>query len=241
MDLYIHTSETPEDLADAFALKLIDWINETSGDAFHLALSGGKTPTLLFSLLAGKFQKEIPWQKIHFWWGDERMVPIDDPESNFGVVNELLFSKIMLSNNQVHRIKGEANPIEEAKRYGIEIQSLVPINNDWPEFDLIMLGLGDDGHTASIFPDQMQLMESDEVTGIAFHPITGQSRITLTGKVLNNAKRVAFLVSGASKGRIFDEIIHSTIHSSVYPASYIRPEGELHWFIDKDLAMKNRL
>jgi 6-phosphogluconolactonase len=126
MDLYIHTSETPEDLADAFALQLIDWINETSGDAFHLALSGGKTPTLLFSLLAGKYQNEVPWQKIHFWWGDERMVPTDDPESNFGVVNELLFSKIMLSHSQIHRIKGEANPIEEAKRYGLEIQSLVP-------------------------------------------------------------------------------------------------------------------
>lgn len=241
MDLYIHTSETPEDLADAFALQLIDWINETSGDDFHLALSGGKTPTLLFSLLAGKYQKEVPWQKIHFWWGDERMVPIDDPESNFGVVNKLLFSKIMLSNNQIHRIKGEAYPIEEAKRYGIEIRSLVPINNVWPEFDLIMLGLGDDGHIASIFPDQMQLMESDKVTGIAFHPITNQSRITLTGKVLNNAKRVAFLVSGASKGRIFDEIIHNNTSALNYPASYIQPKGELHWFIDEDCLKGNRL
>jgi 6-phosphogluconolactonase len=241
MDLYIHTSETPEDLANAFALQLIDWINETSGDAFHLALSGGKTPTLLFSLLAGKYIKVVPWQKIHFWWGDERMVPINDPESNFGVVNELLFSKIMLSNSQIHRIKGEANPIEESKRYGLEIQSLVPINNDWPEFDLIMLGLGDDGHTASIFPDQMQLLNSEDITGIATHPVTGQLRITLTGKVLNNAKRVAFLVSGASKYGIFDEIIHNTIKSSVYPASHIRPEGELHWFVDEDYTKRKIL
>jgi 6-phosphogluconolactonase len=114
------------------------------------------------------------------------------------------------------------------------------INNDWPEFDLIMLGLGDDGHTASIFPNQMQLMESDEITGIAFHPSPGQPRITLTGKVLNNAKRVAFLVSGASKAGIFDEIIHNTIKSSVYPASHIRPEGELHWFVDEDSWYKEK-
>jgi len=241
MDLYIHTSETPEYLANVFALQLISWVNETLEDTFHFALSGGKTPTLLFSLLAGKYQNEVPWQKIHFWWGDERMVPTDDPESNFGVVDKLLFSKIDLSNNQIHRIKGEANPVEEAKRYGIEIQSLVPINKDWPEFDLIMLGLGDDGHTASIFPSQMQLMESDKITGIAFHPITGQPRITLTGKVLNNAKKVAFLVSGESKGRIFDEIIHNTINSSVYPASHIHPIGELHWFVDEDLDKRNRL
>jgi len=241
MDLYIHTSETLEDLADAFTLQLIDWINETSGDAFHLVLSGGKTPMLLFSLLAGKYQNEVPWQKIHFWWGDERMVPTDDPESNFGVVDKLLFSKIELSKSQIHRVKGEANPTEEAKRYGIEIRSLVPINNNWPEFDLIMLGLGDDGHTASIFPNQMQLLNSEDITGIATHPVTGQQRITLTGKVLNNAKRVAFLVSGASKAGIFDEIIHNTKNSSVYPASHIHPEGELHWFIDEDLAKRNRL
>lgn len=241
MDLYIHTSETLEDLADAFTLQLIDWINETSGDAFHLVLSGGKTPMLLFSLLAGKYQNEVPWQKIHFWWGDERMVPTDDPESNFGVVDKLLFSKIELSKSQIHRVKGEANPTEEAKRYGIEIRSLVPINNNWPEFDLIMLGLGDDGHTASIFPNQMQLLNSEDITGIATHPVTGQQRITLTGKVLNNAKRVAFLVSGVSKAGIFDEIIHNTKNSSVYPASHIHPEGELHWFIDEDLAKRNRL
>jgi 6-phosphogluconolactonase len=146
-----------------------------------------------------------------------------------------------LYQSHIHRIKGEANPDEEAKRYGFEIQSLIPMKNGWPQFDLIMLGLGDDGHTASIFPDQMQLLNSEDITGIATHPVTGQQRITLTGKVLNNAKKVAFLVSGASKGRIFDEIIHNSINSSVYPASHIRPEGELHWFIDKDLAMRNNL
>lgn len=237
----IHTFKNSEDLADAFALQLISWINETAGDTFHLALSGGKTSSLLFSLLAEKYSREVPWQKIHFWWGDERMVPPDDPESNFGAVNKLLFSKIGLSQSKIHRIKGEVNPIEEAKRYGIEIRSLIPNNNGWPEFDLIMLGLGDDGHTASIFSDQMQLMESENITEIAYHPVTGQQRITLTGKVLNNAKKIAFLVSGESKAGIFNEIIQNTNNPSVYPASHIHPEGELHWFVDEDCLKRNKL
>jgi len=176
----------------------------------------------------------VPLHKIHFWWGDERMVAPYDPESNFGVVNKLLFWKIGVSQDQIHRINGEADSIVEVKRYGLEIKTLVPLMENWPVFDLIMLGLGDDGHTASIFPDQMELLESDEITGIAFQPGTRQKRITLTGKVLNNAKRVAFLISGASKAQIFNEIIHNSENSSVYPASHIHPDGELHWFGDKE-------
>jgi len=113
--------------------------------------------------------------------------------------------------------------------------------NGWPEFDQIMLGLGDDGHTASIFPNQMALLKSDEISGIAFQPVTGQQRITLTGKVLNNARRVAFLISGSSKAKISNEIIHNSENSSAYPASYIRPKGELHWFGDKDSMKYNEI
>ncbi len=233
MNPIIHTSKTPEDLADLFALQLIDWINETGDASFHLALSGGKTPALLFTILAEKYAAKIPLHKVHFWWGDERMVPPDDPESNFGVVNRLLFSRIELSQIQVHRIIGEAEPGQEALRYGSEIKRAMPSSNNWPVFDLVMLGLGDDGHTASIFPAQMQLMESDAITGITFHPISGQQRITITGKVINNAKRVAFLVSGASKAGIFKQIIHDSSGALPYPASHIRPAGELHWFVDE--------
>ena len=240
MKTFIHTSKTPEDLAEAFARQLIVWIDETEGDSFHLALSGGKTPSLLFSLLAQKYTHSMPWQKIHFWWGDERMVSPDNVESNFGVVNQLLFSKITLAADHIHRIRGEANPIEEVKRYGLEIKLLVAEKNGWPVFDLIMLGLGDDGHTASIFPDQMQLLESNEITAIALHPATGQQRITLTGKVLNNAKKVTFLVTGASKAVIFDEITHHHKNAVSYPASHIHPDGELHWFVD-DACLKGSI
>jgi 6-phosphogluconolactonase len=235
----IHIFKTQEDLANSFAVQLISWIDETAGDTFNLALSGGKTPSLLFSILAEKYSLAVPWHKIHFWWGDERMVSPEDQESNYGVVHNLLFSKIKLSANQIHRIRGESNPDEERERYGLEIKRLIQMSNNWPVFDLIMLGLGDDGHTASIFPDQMHLMNSDEVTEIAFHPATGQQRITLTGKVFNNAKRVAFQISGSSKAKVFNEIISNSEKSSVYPASYINPQGELHWFLDDGHLSEN--
>lgn len=232
MTTFIHTSNTPEDLAQLFAEQFVIWVNENKDGAFHLALSGGKTPSMLFSLLANKFADALPWQKIHFWWGDERMVPSDDPESNFGVVNDLLFKRLPIATENIHRIKGEGSPEIEAERYGMEIQSFVPEKKGWPSFDLIMLGLGDDGHTASIFPNQMQLLESDQVTAIATHPLSGQKRITLTGKVINNAKRVVFLVSGESKAPIYNEIIHNTENSLMYPAAHIHPKRELYWFVD---------
>ena len=239
MEPIIHICKTSRDLANKFARQLIVWVNETAQDTFHLVLSGGKTPLLLYSVLAEKYVHDVPWQKIHFWWGDERMVPADNPESNSGVVSKLLLSRIALSPSQIHRINGEEDPTYEAKRYGSDILSLVPVSNGWPAFDLIMLGLGEDGHTASIFPNQLHLMESDKIAEIALHPITRQQRITLTGKVLNNAKKVAFLISGESKARIFDEIIHETKNSSVYPASHINPKGELHWFVDYECSKGN--
>jgi len=233
MEPIIQMYETPEDLAQAFALQLISWIKETDGDTFHVALSGGRTPSLLFSFLAAKSAGALPWQKIHFWWGDERMVVPTDPESNFGVANQLLFSKVPVSSAQIHRIRGESDPSLEVQRYAIEIKSNVPAINEVPAFDLILLGMGDDGHTASIFPNQMALLKSQEITGTAQHPVTGQQRITLTGKMINNAKKVAFLCTGVSKSKIFNEIIHNTPQAKAYPAAHIRPVGELFWFVDE--------
>ncbi len=232
MGTFIHIGKTAEDIAVMFANQLVALVYETGDAPFHLALSGGKTPSLLFSLLAEKYAMTIPWQKIHFWWGDERMVQPDNPESNFGVVNELLFRRLSIASENIHRIKGEDFPDIESERYGTEINSFLPEVDGCPSFDLVMLGLGDDGHTASIFPNQMQLLESDQVTAIATHPQSGQKRITLTGKVINNAKRVAFLVSGESKALIYNEIANNTDNSLKYPAAHIHPNGDLHWFVD---------
>jgi 6-phosphogluconolactonase len=234
----MHIGKTPEDLANKFAEQLLLWIDEHTQSIYHIALSGGKTPSLLFNLLAEKYATLLPWKKVHFWWGDERLVPPDDPESNFKVAYELLLSKINIPSHNIHRIMGEADPLEELKRYGLEIRSALPLRNQWPVFDLILLGLGEDGHTASIFPEHLELFKDEQVTEITIHPATGQKRITLTGKVLNNAWKVVYLVTGKSKARILNKILHHHRGAEIYPASHIHPKGELHWFIDEACLIK---
>jgi 6-phosphogluconolactonase len=229
----IHLSKTPEDLASLFAGQLLMWITENDQNFYHIALSGGKTPSLLFKLLAENYPDQFPWHKIHLWWGDERMVPPDDSESNFRVANELLISKISIPPGNIHRIHGEADPHEEVKRYEAEIVALIPLKNDIPAFDLIILGLGEDGHTASIFPGQQNLLDSDHLTEISRHPVTSQVRITLTGKILNNAYKVVFLITGNTKAKVLGKIIHHHKDADNYPAAHIRLAEELHWFIDK--------
>jgi 6-phosphogluconolactonase len=229
----IHLSQTPEEQSALFAARLLSWLSENNQINYHIALSGGHTPSLLFNLLAEKYKETMPWNRIHLWWGDERMVPPDDPESNYKVANELLISKISIPSDHIHRIHGEADPQEEVKRYEAEILSQIPLKDQIPVFDLIILGLGEDGHTASIFPGQQYLLDSERVTEISTHPVTSQIRITLTGKVLNNARKVAFLVTGKTKAKVLGKIIHHHKDAVNYPAAHIRSAEELHWFIDK--------
>ncbi len=229
----IHLSQTPEEQAALFAERLLIWISEKKQANYHIALSGGQTPSLLFNLLAEKYNESMPWDRIHLWWGDERMVAPDDPESNYKVAYELLISKISIPADNIHRILGEADPHVEVKRYEAEIISQVPLKNQIPAFDLIILGLGEDGHTASIFPGQQYILTSDQLTEISKHPVTSQIRITLTGKVLNNTSKIAFLVTGKTKSKVLSKIIHHHKDAVLYPAAHIRPVEELHWFIDK--------
>lgn len=234
----IHIGKTSDELANTFAEQLLLWIDEHTQNIYHIALSGGKTPSILFRLLAEKYKTLLPWKKVHFWWGDERMVPPDDPESNFKTAYDLLLSKINIPPHNIHRIRGEADPLEEVKRYGSEIRSALPMRNQWPVFDVILLGLGEDGHTASIFPEQLDLFNDEQVTEITVHPATGQKRITLTGRVLNNAWKVVYLVSGKSKAKILNKILHHHKGAEIYPAAHIHPKGELHWFIDEACMTK---
>jgi 6-phosphogluconolactonase len=222
----------------AFAKHLAQWIEESKTPLFHIALSGGNTPKLLFRYLADNYKNSIEWSKVHFWWGDERMVPPDDDESNYKMTNELLLSQIDIPEGNIHRIRGEEDPPTESVRYGDEIESLVPDKETWPAFDLIILGMGDDGHTASIFPNQMELLHSLDVCEVATHPSSGQKRITLTGKVLNSAKKTAFLVTGENKAKRLQEIFSGPNKGRLLPAFHIHPAGELFWFVDQAAAGK---
>ena len=205
----------------------------------HIALAGGNTPRAFYDYLASRPEGEIRWNKIHLWWGDERCVPPGNSESNYRMVREKLLDRIDICARNVHRIRGEANPDSEALRYSKEIEENLPISSTGlPVFDLILLGIGEDGHTASIFPDSDFKNESTGYSMVTSHPKNGQSRITLTLPVLNQARRVIFMVSGGSKADMVEMIIGKQDEAIDLPAAKVFPEeGELIWFLDRDAAI----
>ncbi|AKD39117.1 6-phosphogluconolactonase [Pasteurella multocida subsp. multocida OH4807] len=199
----------------------------------HISLSGGSTPKLLFKTLAqAPYNTEIQWQNLHFWWGDDRMVLPTDPESNYGEVQKLLFDHIQIPTKNIHRIHGE-EPVEtELNRFEQELSAVVPDQ----VFDWIILGMGTDGHTASLFPHQTNF-DDPSLAVIAKHPETGQIRISKTAKLIEQAKRVTYLVTGASKAEILKEIQTTPAENLPYPAAKIKAKnGVTEWYLDKEAA-----
>src|SRR5690606_28257967 len=175
--------------------------------------------------------------RVHFWWGDERCVSPDSEQSNYRMASETLFRKINIPNSNIHRIHGENNPEDEALRYTEEIESNLSSKKGLPVFDLVLLGLGDDGHTASIFPGQLDLFKTNDWCAVSNHPESGQKRITMTGKVINNARNVFFIVTGENKAQRISEILNEDEASKQLPARYVDPvNGSLVWFIDEEGA-----
>ncbi|MCB0634434.1 MAG: 6-phosphogluconolactonase [Saprospiraceae bacterium] len=231
----IHICCDNEAVAAAFA----DWFAEWAGGKgkVTVALSGGSTPKALFRILAEQYEDKIDWKKIRFFWGDERCVLPNDQESNYGMTQDLLLRHIDIPLANIHRIKGEDNPKQEAERYGELIREHVKMEDGYPVFDLIILGMGSDGHTASIFPHEKELLMAESICAVATHPETGQKRITLTGPVINRAQQVVFLVTGASKTDKLRQIIREEGDWLSYPAAHIRPlSGKLDWFLDEAAA-----
>jgi 6-phosphogluconolactonase len=229
----------PKKLGKAVAEEIHKITQHSLQQQFHIALSGGNTPKKLFKILAKQYKDKIHWERIHFWWGDERCVSPTSDESNFKMANDLLFTQVPVPSKNIHRIKGENRPEEEAERYAAEISKNLLSRGGFPAFDLILLGLGDDGHTASIFPDRMDILEDSRIVAVAKHPITAQKRITLTGKVLNNATRVFFLLTGENKSLRVSEIMNNEEAAKKLPANYINPKhGVLIWFLDEPAASK---
>jgi len=230
---------TPYELAENFAGELAKAIVETAKKKKNLtlALSGGSTPELLFSVLSDQYSESVPWEYVHFFWGDERCVAPDDKESNYGMTHRKLLKKIDIPSYNIHRIRGEDEPEKEALRYSGEINDLTASRGGIPRFDLLMLGLGEDGHTASIFPGQEELFNSDKICEVSVHPVTQQKRITITGRIINNADSVVFFVTGKKKAGIVKEIINKSPASEHFPASFVDPsDGVLRWLLDEDSA-----
>ena len=227
--------QTPLDTAKAFADFMLEQHRENG--MLTVALSGGSTPKILFDLLATDYKDKFNWSEIHFYWGDERCVPPTDNDSNFKMTKEHLLNLIRMPEANIHRVLGENDPIEEAERYGQLIESNLPKQEGNPVFDIIILGMGTDGHTASIFPHEIELLDSPKTCEVANHPESGQKRVSLTGPVINAAKNVCFLVTGDNKKEKIKQIFEDHEIAKSYPAYHISPtHGELIWFIDEAAA-----
>ncbi|HRZ98291.1 MAG TPA: 6-phosphogluconolactonase [Paludibacter sp.] len=241
MNYRLHTYEDPELTARALA-ELITEKAKTkamNSEKLNIAVSGGKTPSILFTLMAQEFYNVIPWNSVRFFWVDERCVEPTDPESNFGMTYDAFFRFAYINPANLFRMKGEDVPDDEVERYQKLLWDELPVKNKFPVFDLILLGIGDDGHTASIFPDNLALLRSDFSVAVAKHPFSGQKRITLTGKTLCNAHQVVFFITGLNKSEIVHQIINKKPEAKKYPASYIHDnEGNIDFYLDNQAAAK---
>ena len=201
----------------------------------NIALSGGSTPQSIFDVLAKEYAEKINWQSLRFFWSDERCVAPSHQDSNYRMAEQHLFSHIDVPEHNIFRIKGELSPEAACDDYIRTIKREVAMAEKWPVFDLMLLGMGDDGHTASIFPYQIKLWNSPQICVTGTHPISGQKRITLTGGVINSSKKIFFLVTGANKAEKVREIINKTGAYTDYPASKTDPAKTL-WLLDKPAA-----
>lgn len=234
-------------VAAAVAKQLVEQIAQAES-YFTLALSGGSTPKVLFNELVSNYADSVDWQRVRFFWGDERCVPPDDEQSNFKMANELLLQPLTIKPEQVFRIRGEDRPGDEAIRYAEQIKEVVTTNsNGLPEFDFMMLGMGADGHTASIFPHQMDLLTAENVCAVATHPETGQKRVTITGPTINASRQIVFMITGDAKAKVVDEIVNLCGDWESYPTSHIGvvtkstesstgDDARLSFFLDESAA-----
>jgi 6-phosphogluconolactonase len=212
----------------------------TERGRFLVALSGGNTPTELFKLLAqSPYREQIDWTRVHVFWGDERCVPIEDLENNFRQANDVLLKHVAIPLKNIHRIKSELEPAGAAEEYAFTLKQFASASVDWPRFDLVLLGMGEDGHTASLFPGSEVNVSTPTTAVTAKYQDRPANRVTLTPLVFNSARRIIFLVSGASKSQTLANVLYGEYHPEQLPAQRIRPtDGKLIWMVDQLAASK---
>lgn len=200
---------------------------------FSLALSGGSTPRPVYELLSQEpFRSHVNWNKVEIYFGDERCVPPDSPQSNFKMANETLLSRVPIPDQSVHRIRGEMDPHQAAKEYG---QMLKERFGDGG-LDLVLLGMGPDGHTASLFPGTQAVHETHHRCVANFVPKLNAWRVTMTAAFINRSDQVMFLVAGADKSQILSTVLEEPPDVERYPVQSIRPAGRLIWLMDAAAA-----
>ena len=237
----IETYPTPERLADAVARHVAECAREAiaASGRFTIALSGGSTPEAAYRRLATP-DSRLPtpdWHQTHVLWGDERCVPPDDPRSNYRMAKEALLDRVRIPPPQIHRIRGEEDPEQAAEEYERTLRSLLTKG----PLDLVLLGLGDDGHTASLFPGQAAVHETGRWAMAVLAPDGKLWRVTLTPPVLNAARNVTFVVSGANKAARLQQVLQGPFAPDTLPAQAIRPaQGRLTWMLDQAAACRLR-
>jgi len=211
---------------------------------FCVALAGGTTPRGAYALLAEDDARRpaqcLPWDKVHFFFGDERRVPPSNPDSNYRMAREALFARIAVPEANIHRIEAELEPKEAADQYQELLQTFFALGpGELPRFDLVLLGMGPDGHTASLFPGTQALDETSRLVVANWVERLRTFRITLTFPVLNHAAEVLFLVSGADKAEMLRNVLQGDSSGAVYPAQRVRPDaGRLLWYADGAAAAR---
>lgn len=221
------------------ARHVAEWITAAAfeaTDTFRVSLSGGSTPKTLYQLLASnEFRNLFPWQRVSWYFGDERFVPYDSPDSNYRMVREAMFAKAPVPPENIYPIPVDGGPDDAARRYERTLQQAygaTMLDPARPLFDVTLLGLGDDGHTASLLPGEPILEERKRWIAAVSHG-RPEVRITMTYPVIESSRRVAFLVAGREKAAIFRDIREG---DSEVPAARVRPVGELFWFVDRAAA-----
>jgi 6-phosphogluconolactonase len=235
----VRVLENPEKLFEAAAEEFAGLASEAVRDhgRFSVALSGGSTPRGLFSLLATGATPGIPWDKVFVFWGDERHVPPDHPDSNYRMAKESLLSRVPVPASNVFRMPAEEKDAAvAAQAYENTLRSFFTLQpGQLPRFDLILLGIGADGHTASLFPGTVALREKTKLVSANWVEKLNTQRITLTLPVLNNAALVTFLVSGKDKASVLHEILENP--AADLPSQKVRPvAGRLEWMVDRAAA-----
>ncbi len=206
----------------------------------QVALSGGSTPSTLFNLLAqSPYKENIPWERIHFYWADERCVPPEDSESNYGQVWQSLLSKVPVLISNIHRIKGELQPEAAAQDYRNQLKQNAAQGLAWPVLDSVWLGMGADGHIASLFPEQANPAETRQpaISVVADYMGRPANRVTLTPLVFNSALHIVFMVSGENKSKALSEVLDGAYDPIHWPAQRVKPAyGDITWIVDEGAA-----
>jgi 6-phosphogluconolactonase len=234
----LHIYKNPDELSHAAAKWIADDIATTleKQDRYTIALSGGSTPKALHKILAASpYKEQIDWSKLHVFWGDERDVPFEDDRNNAKMAYDTLLNFVPVPAAQIHVMRTDIGPVESAAEYEKILHEY--FDQSPYSFDLVLLGMGDDGHTLSLFPGTAAVHEEKAWSIAYFLKAQDMYRITLTKTIVNKSARIAFLTTGTAKAHALKEVQEGAYNPDLYPSQEIKPvKGELHWFVDEAAA-----